>query len=159
MRTNILLGAVVLVSLAAAAVAAPEKKAALLEQSAEKAVADDLQAMQGRWVRQYANRQGAVFRVERDVDGGTDTLTEFDANGNVVHSHGSTFQLKHDGGVRVLTFSNLTVTAGPHNGLQQPAPASFLYRLEGETMFEVWGLLEGDRRPPSIIVWQRPKKP
>jgi hypothetical protein len=126
------------------------------EVPADKTAADQ-QAMQGRWFREAANRQGAIFRIEKLIDGTRDTITEFDANGNTIHSHTGTFKLTLDGSVRLFTFSNITVTAGPNLGAHIPGPGSFIYKLDGDTLYEFQGLLEGDRRPLAVYVWKRVK--
>ena len=126
------------------------------EPPADKTAADQ-QAMQGRWTREEANRQGAVFRFEKLIDGNHDTLTQFDANGNTIHSHTATFKLKLDGNVRVFTFANLVVTAGPNLAAQVPGPHSYVYKLDGDTLYEIQGVLEGDRLPPFLRAWKRIK--
>ncbi len=51
-------------------------------QAAGNPLADDLEAMQGVWVREFANPAGVRMRVEKKVEGEADTVTEFDAQGN-----------------------------------------------------------------------------
>ena len=140
------------------AVAAADRPAEQLatETPPEKTFAD-LHAMQGRWTREFTNRQGAVFRGEKTIDGNRDSVTELDANGNRVYAHICTFELKIDGKVRILTFSNVAVTAGPNLGARIPGPRSFIYKLDGDTMYEIWGLLDGDTGPPLIYAWKRIK--
>lgn len=115
----------------------------------------DLEAMQGLWVREYKNPAGALYRVEKLVEGDRDTVTHVDQNGNVIHAHQSDFKLERSGRVRIYTFSNSTAIAGPNIGGQRAGPESYVYRLQGKTMFEVWGLLEGDRRPLGVLVWKK----
>jgi hypothetical protein len=119
--------------------------------------AGDHQAMQGRWYREATNPQGAVFRIEKVIDGHRDTITHFDANGNTIHSHSGTFKLSLEGNVRIFTFSNITVTAGPNLGAQIPGPGSFAYKLEGDTLYEIQGLLTTDSRPLLAFAWKRIK--
>lgn len=121
------------------------------------AAAVDSQRMQGRWAREFTNPQRAVFRVEKVIDGNRETVTTFDTNGNTIESHTDNFQLKLDGNVRVFTYSNYVVTAGRNLGAQIPGPRSYLYKLDGDTLHEVWGLLEGDRLAPVAFAWKRVK--
>lgn len=125
--------------------------------AADGAAALDQQRMQGRWTREFTNPQRAVFRVEKVIDGNRETVTTFDTNGNTIESHTDNFQLKLDGRVRVFTYSNYVVTAGPNLGAQFPGPSSYLYKLDGDTLHEVWGLLEGDRAAPIAFAWKRIK--
>ena len=125
---------------------------------AEKTAEDDLKTMQGRWTREYVNPQGAPFRVEKLIDENRDGVTHFDAMGNAIHAHQATFKLRREGEVRIFTYSNLEIVAGANTGAKQPGPASYIYRLEGDLLFEFHGALDGDRTPPTIIVWKRVKK-
>src|SRR5688572_18133859 len=52
--------------------------------------AADLEAMQGLWVYHAANAAGVKIRIEKSIDGNSDTVTHFDANGNTIHAHAST---------------------------------------------------------------------
>ena len=127
------------------------------DSEATKAAAD-LVAIQGVWTREMKNAQGAVFRVEKRVEGKRETLVMIDSNGNTAYAQTNKFELTLENGIRRFTFRDLVVTAGPDQGGKRPGPESFQYRLEGDTLYEVWGLIEGDRRPLALIVWQRPKK-
>lgn len=121
------------------------------------ATAADLKAMQGRWVREFTNRNGAVLHAEKLVTDCHGIVTETDPSGNVIHSHNGDFKLQREAGVRLVKFQNATVTAGPDTGARQQGTSSFLYRLDGDTMYEVWGLCDGDATLPTIIVWRRAK--
>jgi hypothetical protein len=118
----------------------------------------DLKAMQGRWTYQVKNAAGVPIRIEKAVDGTSDTVTHFDANGNVIHAHASTFELKRQGPLRIFTIKTQNVIAGPNQGMQRPVPRSFIYRIEGNDMIECWGLLETDRGPATLIYWNRVKE-
>lgn len=48
------------------------------------------------------------------------------------------------GRLRIFTFFNNVITAGPQKGQIDKAPTSFVYRVTGDTFFEVNGLLIGD---------------
>ncbi|MCA9249315.1 MAG: hypothetical protein KDA42_19470 [Planctomycetales bacterium] len=115
----------------------------------------DLNAMQGRWAREYKNAAGAKFRVEKLVEGNQDTVTHLDANGNIIHAHRSDFKLERAGAVKLYTFSNSEAIAGPNLGARREGPRSFLYRIENNTMYEVWGLTSGDASPLAVLVWKR----
>jgi hypothetical protein len=157
MRRMVLITVAVFSVLGATLVAADRPAKLPPANPAADPTAADLQAMQGRWSREAANRQGAPLRFEKLIDGNRDTVDEFDANGNKIRSHSATFNLKHEDSVRIFTFANLVVTGGPVLGAQFPGPASFIYKLDGDTMYEVWGLLEGNKNPPLVFVWKRNK--
>jgi hypothetical protein len=124
----------------------------------EAAAKQDLAAMQGTWTYEYKNQAGAVFRVEKSVVESRDTVSHFDQQGNLIHAHVSDFELVREGPLRLFKILNTTVTAGPDTGNQRGGPRAFCYRIEGDKMIEVWGLLDTDRGAPRVIVWDRVKK-
>lgn len=130
------------------------EKAGDAEKPAADPLADDLEAMQGVWVREFANQAGVRMRVEKKVEGEADTVTEFDAQGNIMHAHTSTFELAQHGPLRTFVIHNTLVTAGPNTGARRGGRA-FVYRIEGNRMIEAWGLLETDRGAPVVIIWQK----
>src|SRR5262249_2869290 len=125
------------------------------EAKPESAAEQDLKEIQGRWFYEYANRAGVKMRVEKQGDGMNDTVTEYDAQGNTIHTQTSTFGLRRHGPLRVFTILQSVVTAGPQMGAQRQGNRSYVYRVEGDRFIEAWGLLEGDRGLPTIIVWKK----
>jgi hypothetical protein len=136
----------------------PAAKPAEKKSEPKDAAQEDLAAMQGTWTYEYKNQAGAVFRVEKAVVDDRDTVSHFDQQGNLIHSHVSDVELVREGPLRLFKILNSTVTAGPDTGKQHGAPRAFCYRIEGDKMIEVWGLLETDRGGPRVIVWDRVKK-
>jgi hypothetical protein len=132
----------------------PRPSAPADAQAADEA---DLDAMQGRWTYDVTNAAGVKIRIEKSVDGNADTVTHFDANGNTIYAHASTFELKRHGPLKIFTILKSTVIAGPDQGRQRPGNRSYVYRIEGDNLIECWGLLETDRGPPHIILWTRAK--
>jgi hypothetical protein len=124
---------------------------------AAEGIAADLQQLQGAWFREFANAAGVKMRVEKKVEGEADVVTHFDAQGNVVHAHASDFDLERHGPLRVFTVKGSVVTAGPNMGMRHGSRRSFVYRIEGDRMIEAWGLLDADRGPPNVFVWEREK--
>jgi hypothetical protein len=121
------------------------------------ASADELESLAGRFERTVANEAGTMFRIVKDVAGDQSTVTTYDDVGRVVMAHTSTIKVEKRGDVRVLTFFDLKVTAGPGKGSEQKGPQSYVYRLHNDIFAEAWGLLEGDTSPPRIIYWKRQK--
>jgi len=119
--------------------------------------AAELKRIGGRFERFFQNAAGTTFRALKEVDGDQSSVTTFDDVGNVVESHGSTIKVEKRGGVRVLSFFNFVVTAGPNKGHVELGTSSYIYRMEGDTFTEVWGLLDGDDSPPRMFQWRRIK--
>jgi len=119
--------------------------------------AAELKRVGGRFERHFQNAAGITFRSVKDVDGDQSTVTTYDDVGNVIESHGSTIKVEKRGPVRVLSFFNLAVTAGPNKGHVELGTSSYIYRMEADVFTEVWGLLEGDDSPPRMFQWKRVK--
>ena len=128
-----------------------------LARAADDDNATELKRIGGRFERHFQNAAGITFRSVKDVDGDQSTVTTFDDVGNVIESHGSTIKVEKRGPVRVLSFFNLVVTAGPDKGHVELGTSSYVYRMEGDVFTEVWGLLEGDSSPPRMFTWRRVK--
>ena len=121
--------------------------------------ADEMKRLQGRFERAFTNAAGTTFRVIKDVTGDQSVVTTYDDVGNVVEAHTATFKVEKRGPVKVLSYFNFIVTAGPQKGVVDFATRSYIYRVDGDTIGEAWGLLEGDDSPPRMFYWQRVKPP
>jgi|SRR4051794_31377594 len=128
-----------------------------IARSADEDSAAELKRIGGRFERLFQNAAGTTFRAVKEVDGDQSSVTTFDDVGNVVESHGSTIKTEKRGDVRVLSFFNFVVTAGPDKGHVELGTSSYIYRLDGDTFTEVWGLLDGDDSPPRMFQWRRIK--
>jgi hypothetical protein len=120
-------------------------------------LAADLTAMLGRWERDVIGPNGQRIHIEKEVQENRDTVSEFDAAGNVIYSHTATFQLARSGKARLYNFANFVVTVGANPGPRQGGINSFIYRLDGDAFYEFWGALDGDPAPPHILAWKRQK--
>jgi hypothetical protein len=119
----------------------------------------ELKRIEGLFERTFQTPNGQMFRTEKRVKGNRSFVTTYDAGGNVIEAHSSTIKVEQQGPVKVLTYWNREVTAGPAQGTVRREPASYIYRMEGDQFFEVWGILEGDKSPPRMFVWKRIDEP
>ena len=131
--------------------------------SAPPTVEEDLKALQGTWERtqvlpgQPGPQEG---RVVKEVRGNRETVTTYDREGKLTYGHSVEFRLERQGDVRVFTFFNREVTAGPSKGQKVPEPASYIYRLRDDTFEEVWGCLPGqEKRELLAAKWRRVRQP
>lgn len=111
--------------------------------------------VQGKWTRVTQTPNGPV-RLLKEHRGHRTLLAAYDQKGNVLYAHESEFRIEIAGKVRILTFFNRKVTAGPDKGQEQKESQSFLYRISGDQFIETWGLLENDPSRPLMILWKRP---
>ena len=117
---------------------------------------EELAQVQGKWVRTIKTDKG-IGKVVKEHRGNETTVTAFDSEGQVVAAKTSEFRLEKTGKVRILTFFNSSITAGPQKGQTDKKPQSYLYRVTGDTFFEVHGLLLDDSAEPLVLTWERVK--
>ena len=84
-------------------------------------------------------------------------MTAKDADGKVLHSHHSQYELERTGKVRIFKYWNRTVTDGSDAGRVDPEPRSYIYRVIGNRFYEIHGVLTEDQRSPAIFIWNRVK--
>ncbi len=123
----------------------------------DDAQAKELAAVQGRWARTMET-EGGKIKVYKEHIGNKSIVTFMDSDGNVVGAKRSEFRLETTGDVRIFTFFNNVVTAGPQQGQIDAQPHSYIYRVVGDTFVEVNGMLIGDNRAPSAYTWTRVKE-
>lgn len=111
--------------------------------------------VQGKWFRVQQMPDGPV-RLLKEHRGNKTFLVANDQKGKVLYAHESEFRVETADKVRILTFFNRKVTAGPDKGQEQKEPQSFLYRVKDGQFIETWGLLENDQSRPAMILWKRP---
>lgn len=115
---------------------------------------DAAQAVQGKWVRYQATPNGRI-KIVKEHQGPRTILTAFDDQGKVLYAHESEFKTAASGKVRIFTFFNRAITAGPHAGQKLKETTSFIYRVVENRFIEVHGVLEGDSNAPLMIIWER----
>ena len=115
---------------------------------------DLYQVVQGKWVRHQATPNGRV-KIVKEHKAQLTIVTAYDEQGNVIHSHESEFKIEQSGKVRVFTFFNRTITAGPNAGQKTKERVSFVFRVAENRFIEVYGVLDGDTNTPNMIIWER----
>ena len=123
----------------------------------EAAPEEDLKLIQGLWEREEPSDSRASYRrATKDIRGNKETITYYDAGGNVVRRHNVEFSLSRMGDVKIFTYRHLEITDGPEKGTKNPGPASYVYWANEKFFREVWGFLPGQDAPPVVLyVWKR----
>ena len=125
------------------------------EEGRADAAERDLAALKGKWEMTMRTRGGTIRSVQT-IHGTTSTVDRYDARGEVVESHTARFKLDVTDRVRVLTFFDLEVTAGPKKGLNFKGPLSFIYVLNRDSWVEARGLMiDQEDGEPRLLVWKR----
>ncbi len=121
----------------------------------------DLELFQGSWEIVERDPQGNVAATnEKVVKGNTERLTRADAEGQVTHSHTVKFRLDKYGPVRIVSFYDWNIDAGPQAGPHLAGEYAFLYRVDNNRLIDAPGLFVSRpsyRDKPQIIVWRRPQ--
>lgn len=147
MRGWSIAGAVLILSLVAVA-----------QEPADKDFEQQMRLLEGKFERYVTNAAGVRFHIVKEVAGDQSTVMIYDDQGRVVDGHRSVFSVAKQGPVHVFTYQDLEVLAGPQKGRIDKGPYSYLYRVEGDTITEAWGLLESDKTPPRMFQWTRVKE-
>jgi hypothetical protein len=124
----------------------------------------DLPGLQGLWERPA--REGSetgVVRITKEVKGNVETVTSYGEGDKVLNKHRNPFKLVSQGEVRLWTFTTIEVIDGPQKGYKTPDDfsGSYVYRLDGDTLYEAQGLLVSDEKrgvTPLLIMWKKVKK-
>lgn len=115
----------------------------------------DLAKLQGKWETMLRAGGQTIHNVQTIKDT-TSTVERFDEQGVLLHRHTADFKLSVKDQIRVFTFFDLRVTAGPQKGRGFKGPLSFIYVLKPSAWIEARGLLtdqnDGD---PRLMTWQR----
>jgi hypothetical protein len=143
----------VLVGVLAVSVAA----VAMVLTAAEKPQDDPLAQLQGTWEQTMKDPQGKTYKFVKMINGKTEICSTYEGE-TLVHQHTVDFDVKKTEHVTIFTFRNLVVTAGPNKGDVQKDPVSYLYQIKGDQLFYAYGLLNDDKRSPSVGICQRVKE-
>ena len=111
----------------------------------------DLKLLQGKWELLHGKdgTDGPTLRSVKEIEGNRETLRRYDVkSGKLIRENTVEFILTRSGDVRVFTF--YPVGGDPKQG------QSFVYKVDGESFFDIPGLLQGDsyrNYQDSPIVW------
>lgn len=122
---------------------------------------DDLAGLQGSWEQlpDDARADSAKKRVVKRIANDSETVTSYDQGGGVVNAQTARFQLGRSGDVPTYTFFDRKITTGPEAGRTIARRDAFIYRLRGDDLWEVWGLLPGqEKREVTVVRWKRVKE-
>lgn len=158
MKTLLCLPMVIAALLSAAALRAAEPAATPKDKpSDEKQAQQDLKQIQGIWVRTERSGLFSSRRITKNIQGDRETVTYYNSDGSVEHAHAVTFAVRRAGPVRIFSFSDQEMTAGPDQGKKTDARGEYVYKVVGETFVEIWGVLGDEDRDPEVLRWQRAK--
>lgn len=119
------------------------------------AAKEDLAALRGKWEMTLRTRDG-VIRSVQTIAGTTSMVDRYDAAGKLIQSHTAQFKLRVTDQIKVFTYFDLEVTAGPNKGLIFKGPLSFIYVLNRDSWVEARGILvDQEDGEPRLMVWKR----
>lgn len=125
--------------------------------AAEPAPKEDYQALEGKWIRSFQDSSLGPLRVENEMKANLSTIKIYDRSGNLTYSHRVKYRLQRVDDIKLLIYYDLEVLKGPKKGLKQNTLQPCIYRLRGDQLVAVEGMIEGDNFPSLIIVWWKVK--
>jgi uncharacterized protein (TIGR03067 family) len=136
---------------------APAAAAPPADSSAGAEASKDLRTVQGLWEREEpADSKASYRRATKDVRGNEETVTYYDARGDIVRRHKVDFDVSRMGEVKIFTYTRMEVTEGPQKGSKMPGPVSYIYWANDKYFREAWGFLPGQETPPALLyVWRK----
>lgn len=118
----------------------------------------DLAKVQGKWEATFPDKDGKAHRMTKEIEGNKEIVHVYGEKGEVMQVWTVDFRLEDTGKVRIFTFFNAKMLEGPNKGKEYKEKTSYLYRVEDDTIAEVWGFLKGqEKMAPSVKVWKRIK--
>lgn len=120
-------------------------------------LADDLVALQGKWEsRDKHILAPAAVRAVKQIEGSKEVVTYFGSKDEILRVHAVDFKLERGGRVRVFTWSHMEVLDGSGKGEKLEGPSSYIYKVHGDQLIEVGGLLIGQETwPARFVTWKR----
>jgi len=119
---------------------------------------DQVGSVEGKWERRSKDEVGKSYHFIKQHKDGQTIHTVYDENGGVLVQHISQYKLRNTEDVHVFTTSNTEITAGPNKGQKVAGPQSYAYRIQGDSLYEFWGVLQSQPATPGLIVWTRVKE-
>jgi hypothetical protein len=119
--------------------------------------AADLAAVQGKWEsRDKQILASAAVRTIKEIKGAKEVITYFGPQDEILRVHSADFTLERSGRVRIFTWSHMEVLEGEGKGKKVEGPSSYIYRVHGDQLVEVGGMLIGQETfPARFITWKR----
>jgi hypothetical protein len=122
----------------------------------------DLAGMQGVWEGPAHPVEPGILRITKEIKGNVETVTAYGEGGKLLRKHRNPFKLSRSGDVRVWTATDVEILEGPQKGTKSRPDFSYsyIYRLDGDTLYEAQGLLAGDEAKnirPALYTWKRKK--
>jgi uncharacterized protein (TIGR03067 family) len=136
---------------------APAAAAPPPDSSSGAEASKDLRTVQGLWEREEpADSKASYRRATKDVRGNKETVTYYNAKGEIVRRHKVDFDVSRTGDVKIFTYTQMEVTDGPQKGAKMPGPVSYIYWANDKYFREAWGFLPGQDTPPALLyVWRK----
>tara|TARA_R110002111_G_scaffold262875_1_gene342546 strand:+ start:116060 stop:116515 length:456 start_codon:yes stop_codon:yes gene_type:complete len=127
--------------------------------SAEPAPEEDYSLLEGKWMRNIQDGKGAPVRIEQEFAQKTSKVNVYDRNGKLFHAQQAKYRLQRVDELKLLVYYDLEVLEGSKKGLKHQAVQPCVYRLRGDQLIVVEGIVNGDTFPSQMIVWWRIKEP
>ncbi|WP_298864353.1 hypothetical protein [uncultured Gimesia sp.] len=127
--------------------------------SAEPAPEEDYQLLQGKWFRNATDGKGAPIRIEQEISQKISKVKIYNRDGKLVHSQQAKFRLQRVDELSLFIYYDIEVLEGPKKGAKSRVSQPCVYRLRGDQLVVVEGIVNGDKFPSLILSWWKIKPP
>lgn len=127
--------------------------------SAEPAPDEDYRVLQGKWFRNSKDSQGAPIRIVQEISEKASKVKIYNRHGKMIHSQQSKFRLQRGDDLGYFVYYDIEVLEGPKKGAKSKGPQPCVYRLRGDQLVVVEGMVKGDTFPSVMIIWWKVKEP
>ncbi len=122
-----------------------------------EAPSEDLDAIQGLWVRKERVGLFGSRRITKQIKGAVETVTYYDDKGNVERANTVTVKLRRAGPIKVFVFTDYKVIAGPSTGYEADWVRAYIYKVVDDTFVEIWGVLGDKDEELEVHRWKHVK--
>ena len=127
--------------------------------SVEPAPEEDYQVLQGKWFRNSKDGKGAPIRIEQEISEKIAKVKLYNRDGKMLHSQQAKFRLQRGDDLKYFVYYDVEVLEGAKKGAKSKRPQPCVYRLRGDKLVVVEGIVDGDNFPSLMIVWWKVKDP
>ena len=118
---------------------------------------EDYQAVQGVWERTLKQGLFGSQRIVKEIDGDSETVTYYNADGTVNYANRVKVTLYRFGPIGVFKYSDWVYVAGPSAGEEEEIEGYYIYKVvdDGQTFVEINGVLGDQNSAISDIRWTK----
>ena len=111
--------------------------------SAEPAPEEDYRLVEGKWFRNAKDGNGAPLRIVQELSQKVAKVKIYNRDGKLIHSQQAKFKLQRVEDMSLFIYYDVEVLEGPKKGAKSKGPQPCVYRLRGDQLVVVEGIVSG----------------